>query len=206
MGDDDEPVRLLQVGANLAEKDVRREADRAGEAFADLLAQGAFDLRRQLARGRDLAFGAHKPACHFVDRHDLLDRQAGIDRLENPLVILGIELVIGLHRDDLGAQAPRFAHQSAGLDAVGLGRVAGGDRDGGFRRCLHDNDRLAAQGRGLLLLARREEGVEIEEQPLNGRLANVHRLFYTADPIFAICRALRGGADRNESGRGEVMR
>jgi len=27
----------LQIGADLAEKDVRRKADRAGEAFADLL-------------------------------------------------------------------------------------------------------------------------------------------------------------------------
>jgi hypothetical protein len=45
MGDDDKSVRLLQVGTDLAEEDVRREADRAGEAFADLLAQRAFDLR-----------------------------------------------------------------------------------------------------------------------------------------------------------------
>jgi hypothetical protein len=38
LGDHDEPVRLLQVGSDLAEKHVRRDADRAGEAFADLLA------------------------------------------------------------------------------------------------------------------------------------------------------------------------
>ena len=50
MGDDDEPVRLLQIGADLAEKHIGRDADRAGEALADLLAQGAFDLQRQLAR------------------------------------------------------------------------------------------------------------------------------------------------------------
>jgi hypothetical protein len=43
----------LQVGADLAEKHVRREADRAGEAFADLLAQGAL-LSGQLARNRHL--------------------------------------------------------------------------------------------------------------------------------------------------------
>jgi hypothetical protein len=33
--DDDQPVRLLQIGADLAEKDVRRDADRAGEALAN---------------------------------------------------------------------------------------------------------------------------------------------------------------------------
>jgi hypothetical protein len=38
LGDDDKPVRLLQVGADLAEKDVRRDADRASEALANLLA------------------------------------------------------------------------------------------------------------------------------------------------------------------------
>ncbi|MGA8754756.1 MAG: hypothetical protein WB611_00255, partial [Stellaceae bacterium] len=30
MGDDDQPVRLLQVGADLGEKDIGRDADRAG--------------------------------------------------------------------------------------------------------------------------------------------------------------------------------
>jgi hypothetical protein len=59
LGDDDESVRLLQVGAHLAEKNIGRDADRAGEALADLLAQGALDLQRELARDRDLALGAH---------------------------------------------------------------------------------------------------------------------------------------------------
>jgi hypothetical protein len=45
--------------------------------------------------------------------------------------------------------------------------MAGGDRDGGFRKHLHDDNRLPAQGRVFLLLARRKEGVEIEEQPLH---------------------------------------
>jgi hypothetical protein len=39
--------------------------------------------------------------------------------------------VIGLHRDHVGAQPPRLAYQSAGLDAEALGRMAGGDSDGG---------------------------------------------------------------------------
>ena len=103
MGDDDKPVRLLQIGADLAEKHVGRDADRAGEAFADLLAQGALDLQRQFARDRDLALGSHQSAGHLVDRHDLLDRQAGVDRLQNALVILAIEPVIGLHRDYIRA-------------------------------------------------------------------------------------------------------
>jgi hypothetical protein len=49
-----------------------------------------------------------------------------------------------------------------------LGLVAGGDRAGRVRLRLHDDDRLPAQGRIVLLFARREDGVEIEEQPLDG--------------------------------------
>jgi hypothetical protein len=103
MRDDDQAVRLLQVGADLAEKDVGRDADRAGQALADLLAQGAFDLQRQFARLIDLALGSHQPAGHLVDRHDLVDRRAGVDGFQNALVTVAIEPVIGLHRDDGGA-------------------------------------------------------------------------------------------------------
>ena len=82
-------------------------------------------------------------------------------------MILDVEAMIGLHGDHSRAQLARGAHQGPGLDAEGLGRVAGGDGDGGIRQRLHDNDRLAAQGRVFLLLVRREEGVEVQEQPLN---------------------------------------
>jgi hypothetical protein len=167
LGDDDEPVRLLQVGADLAEKNIGRDADRAGEAFADLLAKGALDLQCPLARNRDLALGSHQPAGHLVDGTHLLDRQAGVDGRENSLVIVGIEPVIRLHRDHLRAHTPRLAHDRASLGAEGLGGVAGGNGDDAIRECLDDDDGLAAQGRDLLLLARREERIEIEEQPLD---------------------------------------
>ena len=129
--DDGKAVRFLNVGTDLAEKHIRREADRAGEAFADLLAQRAFDLRRQFARDRHLPFGSHQAAGHLINRHDLLDRQAGIDRLEDALVIIGVEPVPGLHRDHVGTNPARLAHESAGGDAEALGRIAGGDRAGG---------------------------------------------------------------------------
>ena len=75
----DEPVRLSQIRTDLAEKHVWRDADRAGEAFADLFTQDPFDLEREVARGRHLPFVAHEPAGDLVDRHHLLDRQASID-------------------------------------------------------------------------------------------------------------------------------
>ena len=48
---------------------------------------------------------------------------------------------------------------------------------------LHDDDGLAAQGRGLLLLARRKKRIEIEEQPLDGRLGIVPLLFYSSTAV-----------------------
>jgi hypothetical protein len=114
-----------------------------------------------------LPLGAHEPAGHLIDRHDLLDRQAGIDGPQNSVVIVGIETVIGLHGNDRGAKPPRIPHERAGLDAEGLGRVARGNGTGGVRKRLHDDDGLAAQRGIFLLFARRKEGVEIEEQRLD---------------------------------------
>jgi hypothetical protein len=114
----------------------------------DLVAQRAFDFERKLARSGHLPFGAHQLAGHFVDRANLLDRHAGVDGLEDALVIVAVEPVIGLHPDDGRAQPPRLAHERAGLDAESLGGVAGGDRDRGIRERLHDDHGLAAQGRG----------------------------------------------------------
>ena len=101
--------------------------NRTGETLAHLFAQRAFDLERKLARDRHLPFGAHQLAGHFVDRANLLDGRAGVDGLEDALVIVAVEPMIGLHRDDRRAQPPRVAHQRAGLDAERLRRVAGGD-------------------------------------------------------------------------------
>ena len=126
--DDDQPVRLLQVGPDLAEKHVGRDADRAGEAFADLLAQRPLELERQGAGDRHLPLIAHQAAGHLVDRHHLLDRHAGVDRRQHALVIFGVEPVPRLHRDHGGADLLRLVQQRAGRDAEALGFVAGGDR------------------------------------------------------------------------------
>jgi hypothetical protein len=161
------PSGFLQIGTDLAKKHIGRDADRAGEAFAELVAQSAFDFERKLPRDRHLPLGAHETAGHFIDRANLLDRHAGVNHLQDALVIIGVDAMIGLDRDDVRAQLPRIAHQGAGLDPETLGGVAGGDRDGGIRRRLHDDNGFAAQCRVFLLFARRKKGVEIEEQPLH---------------------------------------
>ena len=78
--------------------------------------------------------------------------------------------MIGFDRDHRWAQLACIAHHGGGLDAERLGRVAGGDGDGGIRQGLHDDDRVAAQGRAFLLLATTLKGVEVEEQPLHRNL------------------------------------
>jgi hypothetical protein len=44
-------------------------------------------------------------------------RLAGVDRLQDAFVILGVEPVISVHRDHGRAKLARLAHQGAGLDA-----------------------------------------------------------------------------------------
>jgi len=116
----------------------------------------------------------------------LLDRHAGVDRRQHALVVLGVEAVPGLHRDHGGANPFRLAQERAGRDAEALGFVAGSDRAGGAGHRLHDDDRLAAQGRIVLLPAQREEGVEIEEQPLDeigGHMPEICKLPEARGPI-----------------------
>jgi len=45
----------------------------------------------QIARDRHLPFGAHQTARHFVDRADFLDGQAGVDGLQDTLMVVGVE-------------------------------------------------------------------------------------------------------------------
>jgi hypothetical protein len=108
---------------------------------------------------------AHQLAGHFIDRAHLLDRQAGVDRFQNSFVILGVEPMIGLHRDHGQAQAPRLAHQGAGLDAERLGRVAGGDRHRGIGQRLHDQpfdaDRKTIAAASRQLTAQLAEALEL---------------------------------------------
>jgi hypothetical protein len=59
-----------------AEKNIRREADRTGEALTDLLAQGPFDLHRQFTVDRDLALGSHQAISSEMAHRSLKRRAA----------------------------------------------------------------------------------------------------------------------------------
>ena len=104
-------------------------------------------------------------AGDFINRHDVFDRNVLVDGLQDPVVVLDVELVMGLHQLHIRAEPPGFVHQRAGLDAERFRRIAGGDRAGGLRHRRHDDDRLAPQLRIFLLLARSEKAVEIKNEP-----------------------------------------
>ena len=122
-------------------------------------------LCASFVRHRWLLLHLVEPAGHLIDRHHLFHRNVLVDRGQNAVVILDVELVVGRHQLHIRAQPPRFVHECAGLDAESLGRVARGDGAGGLRHRRHDDDRLAPQLRILLLLARGKKTVEIKNQP-----------------------------------------
>jgi hypothetical protein len=81
-----------------------------------------------------------------------------VDDRQDAVVVIGIEPVIGLHRDDIGAKPPRFFHQRAGLDAESLGCVAGGDRAGGIRQRL----RLLVMRKGISITVSPADRVRLQ--------------------------------------------
>ena len=131
----------------------------------------AFTLRAQFHGGEQRAFPAHQPAGHFVDRADRGDRKAAFHRFHHPVVILDIELVPALDQHDFRAQAPGVGHDGAGPHAEGLGLVTGGNAAGCVGQHGNDADRFAAQFRPVLLLHGGEVGIEIDEEPVQGRIA-----------------------------------
>ena len=76
--------------------------------------------------------------------------------------VFGVVGVAALDEDDAGTELFGFADLGAGLDAEGLGFVAGGDADGGVGHGGDDGEGLSAVLGVKLLLDRREEGVEVD--------------------------------------------
>jgi hypothetical protein len=77
---DDEAVGLLHVGRHLSKQLVRRNADRACQAFADLSLDLALDAPPQPFRHGRVLLHPIETARNFVDRHHLLNRYVPIDR------------------------------------------------------------------------------------------------------------------------------
>jgi len=128
-----------------------------------------FDLAAKFEGGQQRALAADETAGHFVDGLDGADRHAAFDGFDDAVVVVDIDLVAGLDKDDLGAQAFGVGDDRTGFNAEGFGLVAGGDADGGIGHHGNDADGTAAQLGADLLLDRCEVGVEIDEEPVETR-------------------------------------
>jgi len=77
---DCQPVGLLHVGSHLGQQLVRRDADGARQAFADLALDFTLDAVCQLFRYSGLLLHSVEAAGDLVDRHYLFDRNVLVDR------------------------------------------------------------------------------------------------------------------------------
>ncbi len=160
----DEPVGLLHVAGDLGEVAVGRHADGAAEGYADVFVDGLLDVEGDLAGAGRLLLAAHELADHLVDGGSVGDGAGEFDGLGDGVGVLCVVGVVAGDEDDAGADFFGFADLSAGLDAEGLGLVAGGDAAGGVGHGGDDGERLAAVFGVELLLDRREEAVEVDVQ------------------------------------------
>ena len=157
----DEAVGLLHVAGDLGEVAVGRHADGAAQGFADVLVDGLLDVEGDLAGAWRLLLAAHELADHLVDGWVVRDRAGEVDRFGDGVGVFCVLGVVAFDQDDFGALLFGFAHLRAGLDAEGLGLVAGGDAAG---RVGHGGDYgqgSTAVFRVQLLLDRREEAVQV---------------------------------------------
>ena len=160
----DEAVGLLHVAGDLGEVAVGRHADGAAEGFADVVLDGLLDVERDAAGVGWVALAADELADHLVDGGSVGDGADAFDGVGDVVGVLGVGGVVAVDEDDAGADAFGFADLGAGLDAEGLGFVAGGDERGGVGHGGDDAGGLAAVLGMELLLDRREEAVEVDVQ------------------------------------------
>jgi hypothetical protein len=164
-GEHHQPVGLLQIGGELGEQPVGRDADRTGQAFADIRADARLDPLRQRHRASRAILVVEQPAGHFIDAADMGDGDVLPDLGDDRVVEFDIFLVPRRRDQDVAALALRFPDRRAGGDAVALGLDRCGDRDRGVGIDRRDDHRPAAKRRIELLLDAGEIAVEIEEQP-----------------------------------------
>jgi hypothetical protein len=158
----DEAVGLLHVAGDLGEVAVGGHADGAAEGFADVVADGLLDFEGDGAGAGRLLLAAEELADHLVDGGGVGDGAAAVDGLRDFVGILGVDAVVAFDEDDFGADALGLADLGAGLDAEGLGLVAGGDAAGGVGVGGDDGEGAVAEFGVELLLDRGEEGVEVD--------------------------------------------
>jgi len=177
--EDHESVGLLHVRGDLRQQPGRRDADGTAEEGTDFFRDVGLDLLRELFRLRAVEEGVELRS-DLVDRLHLRLGQVGHDHFDEGAVILDVGLGPRLDDDEAGANFARVGHAGVAGEAGGLRLEADGDAAGGLGHHRHDAHGLAAQLRPLLLLARGEEGVEIDGKGSERHIRHPRQTSYTS--------------------------
>jgi hypothetical protein len=120
---------------------------------------------RQVHCRKQRLLAADEAGGHLVDGHDGGNGHAALDRFDDAIVIVDVNLVARLDQLNPRTHAFCLADLRTGADPVGLRLIAGRNSAGGVSHDGHDGDRPAAKFRPQLLLDGGEVRVQVEEEP-----------------------------------------
>jgi len=124
---EDEAIGFLEFGGKFGEPGIGGDADAAGHAGGDVVADRLLELVGELGGSFGLAFFANEAESHFVDAADLVDRENRLDGFENGFVVAGVKGVVAASEDDVGAESFCFADFGSGFDSECFGLIGSGD-------------------------------------------------------------------------------
>ena len=158
-------VSLVEIGRLLRHPDRGRDAHRARDAFADLLAEGLLDgspdaLRPQLDEVRR-AGQVHR---RLIDRHAKDVGAVALHDVDEPIGGGTVQGRVGLHDKHSREDRLGLIHSHAGLDAQVAGLSRRGDDGGGISGIGGDGEGPAPESRIVLLLDRCEGAVQIDDK------------------------------------------
>ena len=159
--DDHQAVGLVEVGRDLREELVRRDADGRGEV--DGVAQRGLDARRGLDHRTVQTLGPREVEERLVDAERLDGRRERVEAREHLLRHFVVHATARRDDDRVGTPSLRDGHRLRGVTSEAPRLVR--------RRCDHaaravaaDQDRLPAQLGTVALLDGREERVHVDMQ------------------------------------------
>ena len=163
---DDEAVRLAQVGCDLGDQLVGRNAH--GRSEFRPLTDAALDFARNVLRAAEGALARGHVEKRLVERESLHQRRELVEHGEDLLRHRAVMTDARMHHDRLGATAQRFACRHCRVHAELADFVARGCDDATIAAATHD-DGFAAQLRVVALLDRCVERIHVDVQDGTGR-------------------------------------